>query len=410
MPDYRDRAFLRDQIRSIIDFYHPACMDRRHGGFINQFLDDGSIFDARTKHLVGTCRFTYNFALCSLLFGEEAFRESASHGLNFLADHHRQSDGGYAWVLDETRVADPTRHCYGHAFVLLAAAGAAKAGIPTAAETVAETYHLLEVHFWEPEANLYVDEIAAGDWSAVSPYRGQNCNMHMCEAMIAAYEATGEERYIARAATLARRICLDLATDGLIWEHYRTDWTPDWEFNRDNPKDLFKPYGYLPGHFVEWAKLLVILERYRPEPWHLPTAERLFRVAMEKAFDPVTGGIDYAFAPDGTILDTDRYYWVSAEAIAAAALLALRTGNPEYWDWYDRHWLYADRHFVDHRYGGWFRVLDAAGNKYSNEKSPAAKTDYHPLAACYEVLEAVKVEEQGGPGRGLANSIGSASD
>jgi mannose/cellobiose epimerase-like protein (N-acyl-D-glucosamine 2-epimerase family) len=389
--NYRDPSELERHIRSIMDFYEPVCMDLEFGGFINQLLDDGTIFDRMTKHIVGTCRFTYNFALSAVRFKEPRYLEATAHGLDFLQRHHRQPDGGYAWVLQGTQVEDGTRYCYGMAFVLLAAAGAAKAGVPGAAAYASEIWDLLERRFWEPEHQLYVDEIAAGDWSAVSTYRGQNCNMHMCEAMLAAWEATGEVRYLDRAELLARRICVDLAdrADGLVWEHYRSDWSHDWEYNKDDPRHLFKPYGYLPGHFTEWSKLLLILNRHRPADWQIERAERLFRAAMDHAWDHANGGMHYSFAPDGTILDTDRYYWVFSESFAAAALLALRTGEPSWWDWYDRIWDYADRYFVDHTYGGWFRILDLQGRKYSNEKSPASKTDYHPLAACHEVLEAM---------------------
>lgn len=40
---------------------------------------------------------------------------------------------------------------------------------------------------------LYADK-AAGDWQ-IKPYRGQNANMHSCEAMLTAYEATGSLRF-----------------------------------------------------------------------------------------------------------------------------------------------------------------------------------------------------------------------
>jgi len=385
---YRDPAFLRDHIRSLIDFYHPACIDRALGGYNNQFLDDGTIYDRTTKHLVGTCRFVYNYSIAGLLFDEDEYREAAAHGLHFLQDFHRQADGGFAWILQGRTVEDDTRHCYGHAFVLLAAATATKAGIAGAEELIADVYDLLESRFWEPNARLYADEIAAGDWAAVAPYRGQNANMHLCEALLSAFEATGDERYLERAHLLARRICVELAdaTGGLIWEHYWPDWQHHWEYNKDDPQNLFRPYGYLPGHFVEWAKLLLILERYRPQEWLLPTAQHLFDVAMQKSWDAERGGMHYAFAPDGQVLDTDRYYWVHSEAFAAAASLACKTGDGRYWDWYDRLWQYADKHFVDHTYGGWYRVLNAAGQKQSNQKSPPAKTDYHPLAACYETL------------------------
>ena len=397
--NYRDRQFLRRQVRNILNFYHPTCIDHKYGGYINQLRDDGSIFDRMTKHLVGTCRFIYNYSLATLLFDEPErqaeYREAAAHGLRFLQEAHRQPDGGYAWVLQGREVEDGTRFCYGHAFVLLAAAGATKAGIDGAEALISEIYELLEERFWEPESQLYADEIAAGDWSAVDPYRGQNANMHMCEAMLCAFEATGEQKFLDRAHVLATRICVELAqeTDGLLWEHYTADWTHDWEYNKENPRHLFKPYGYTPGHFVEWAKLLLILERYRPEPWMLPRACGLFEIALEKSWDEQQGGMYYTFAPDGAILDRDRYYWVFAETFAAAALLALRTGDAKYWLWYDKAWAFSEQHLVDHTYGGWYRILDEKNQKYDDLKSPPSKTDYHVVSACYEILQAMGHEE-----------------
>ena len=391
--DFRNPDYLKDHIGRIIRFYHPTCMDEEYGGYINQLRDDGSIFDRMTKHLVGTCRFIYCFSLASIVHRDAVYRDAAAHGLRFLRDHHRQADGGFAWVLSGRDISDGTYHCYGHAFVLLAAAGAKKAGADGADEALDEIWDLLEKRFWEPSAQLYVDEIKGGDWSEIDGYRGQNANMHMCEAMLAAFEATGDSRYLDRADLLARRICTDLAepADGLVWEHYNTDWTHDWDYNKDDPQHLFRPYGYLPGHFTEWSKLLLILHRHRPAEWLPQKAEFLFDAAMDAAWVPGTGAINYTFSPDGKILDTDQYYWVFSETFAAAALLAIQTSKDKYWNWYDRIWTYADKHFVDHQFGGWYRILDASGNRYSDEKSPAAKTDYHPLAACFEVLEALRL-------------------
>ncbi len=389
---FRHPDYLRAHIRSIVEFYYPTCMDTEFGGYINQLRDDGSVFDRMTKHLVGTCRFVYNFSLSSIVLGEDRYRDAAAHGVRFLQERHRQADGGYAWVLNGRDVDDGTRHCYGHAFVLLAAAGARKAGVEGADALLEDVHALLEARFWEPDARLYADEIRAGDWSAVEEYRGQNANMHMCEAMMAAHEATGAVPFLDRAETLAQRICIDLAApaDGLVWEHYRQDWTHDWEYNRDDPRNLFRPYGYLPGHFAEWSKLLLLLHRNRPRDWMVPKARFLFDSAMDTAWVPETGAIRYAFAPDGAVLDTDQYYWVFSESLAAAALLALETEEAKYWRWYDRFWTYADRNFVDHRYGGWYRILDSGGSRYSDLKSPPAKTDYHPLSACHEVLQALR--------------------
>ena len=58
-------------------------------------------------------------------------------------------------------------------------------------------------------------------------------------------------------------------------------------------------------------------------------------------------------APDGSICDDGKYHWVQAESLAAAAVLAVRTGDPRYWQWYDRIWAYCWTHFVDHEHGAW---------------------------------------------------------
>ena len=388
--EYREPKFLRDHIESIISFYHPICIDKKYGGYINQLRDDGTIFDRMTKHLVGTCRFIYNYSIGSIVLVDDSYLEAVDHGLQFLETSHRQEDGSYAWILQGNIVEDRTRHCYGHAFVLLAYAAAAKAGMHEAINKCSEIYNLLENRFWQPEFELYVDEISSESWGSIDPYRGQNANMHMCEAMLSAFEATGEDRYLDRAHTLASRICLDLSDEvnGLIWEHYNTDWSHNWQYNKKDPKNLFRPYGYLPGHFTEWAKLLVILQRYKPEDWLLEKSVDLFDTALEKSWDNVHGGMNYTFSPDGTILDSDRYYWALSETFAAAALLGYKTREAKYWDWYDKIWTFCDTHLVDHKYGAWYRVLNHNNQKYDDLKSPPSKTDYHPVAACYEVLRA----------------------
>lgn len=104
------------------------------------------------------------------------------------------------------------------------------------------------------------------------------------------------------------------------------------------------------------------------------------------AWDPVHGGLVYGNDPDGAVYDADKYFWVQAESLATAALLAQRTGDARYWEWYDRVWSYSWTHFVDHRHGAWYRILGPDNSKLDDEKSPAGKTDYHTMGACYEVL------------------------
>lgn len=404
-PDFRSPQFLRSHIEATMAFYHPRCIDPA-GGFFHYFKDDGSVYEARHRHLVSSTRFIFNYAMAYREFGRPEYLHAVHHGLRYLREVHRDpSTGGYAWTLRDHVPEDRTNHCYGLAFVLLAYSTALKAGVTEARAWMNETWQLLEERFWEPGPGLYRDE-ADAQWN-FSAYRGQNANMHMCEAMLAAFEASGERRYLDRALTLADHMTRRQAqkADGLVWEHYDEDWNVDWHYHLDDPKHLFRPWGFQPGHQTEWAKLLLVLDRHVDADWLVPTARHLFDTALARSWDERRGGMYYGFAPESLrhpgmsgepidngaafVCDDDKYFWVQAESLAAAALLAKRTGDAAYWLWYDRLWGYAWQHMVDHRYGAWYRILDAENRKYDEEKSPAGKTDYHTMGACHEVLNVV---------------------
>ena len=396
-PDFRSRSTLLDHILHTKRFYDARCVDPS-GGIYHFYKDDGTVYDARTRHLVSSARFIFNYAMAFRQFGDAADRQRMRHALAFLRQVHRDPrTGGYAWQLDwhdgQRTVTDGANHCYGLAFVLLAYSHALMAGEDQARVWIAETFDLMEHRFWEAQHGLYADE-ASADWSELSPYRGQNANMHACEALLAAFEATGERIYLLRAEMLARHITLRQAAlyHNLIWEHYHADWSVDTEYNRHDKSNIFRPWGFQPGHLTEWAKLLLILERHKQHlsgdpAWLLPRAQALFDAALSKAWDKEHGGIYYGFAPDDSICDDLKYFWVQAESLAAAALLADRTGERRYWDWYDKLWAYSWRHFVDHQHGAWYRLLGTDNHKLTDEKSPAGKTDYHSMGACYEVLK-----------------------
>jgi mannose/cellobiose epimerase-like protein (N-acyl-D-glucosamine 2-epimerase family) len=230
-PHFRDPEFLVRHIQSVMAFYHPRCIDRERGGFFHHFRDDGSVYDAATRHLVSSTRFVFNYAMAARFFANPEYAEAARHGLAFLRRAHRNPEtGGYAWILDHGQVRDGTNHCYGLAFVVLAYATALKAGIAEARAYLEESWDLLERRFWPEGDGLYKDEISP-DLRTVSPYRGQNANMHACEAMLAAFEATRDRKFLDRAYLLARRLTGDLAAKagGLVWEHYDEGWEVDWD-------------------------------------------------------------------------------------------------------------------------------------------------------------------------------------
>jgi mannose/cellobiose epimerase-like protein (N-acyl-D-glucosamine 2-epimerase family) len=393
LPDFTSRATLEAHVGQTLAFYRNAYDPA--GGFFHCFRDDGTIYDRTTRHLVSSARFVVNYARAavrskasSCFALARSYRERATHGLTFIELAHRQPSGGYAWELSGDTVSNGRAMAYGHDFVVLAASAALAAGIKEAAATLEHAWSILERHFFEPGQRAYRDELDATLMEA-SPYRGQNANMHLVEAAIGAYDATGDERFLGRAELIADRFCNDLAgaAGGLVWEHYTTSWQPDFDYNRDKPNDLFKPWGYQPGHQLEWSRLLLSLDARRSRDWYLPRAIALYDGGMKHGRDPDYAGVVYGFAPDGSIAAGEKYHWVQSEGFAAAWRLYRRTGEERFLEDYRAFWTFSWRHLVDHTHGAWFRVVTRDGSKIDDLKSPPGKADYHTLGACWDVLD-----------------------
>lgn len=390
-------AFLDAQARAILSSYYPACVQTSSGGFHQYFHPDGRPDQGNQhSHLVSCARMTINFAVTARHFGDPGYLAAARQGLSFLRAAHRDSaTGAYAWIIDQgrpagNRVVDARVHTYGLAFVLMAYARGHQVGVARAREHMAETYDFMERHFWEDQHELYADELGP-DLAQKSTYRGQNANMHCCEAMIAAFEATGEPKYLSRALRIAHRLTVVLAsrTQGLLWEHYSPDWQHDFDYNRHDLTDKLRPWGYQPGHMTEWAKLLLAIHRHEPHDWLLSTAHEMFNHAMRLGYDREHGGLYYTVAPDGAVCNDAKYSWVQAETIAAAAYLADAMRQGLYWSVYRELWSYVRQHMVDRQLKCWHRNLTRSNQGFIDTVA-MGRTDYHAIGACIDVSQLLR--------------------
>jgi len=391
----------RARLLSVLRVQYPDALADRGYRLIHPTTGDPYAGDRR--HLIATCRSVANFAVGALADGPDWCLDAAEHGLQFLREAHRADDGGYHLVVDaEGEPVDRTRSAYGHAFVLLAYARAVDAGIEGAERDLDATRELIDDRFRDDRGLLRSD--CDADWTEREPYRGQNANMHACEAFLAAYEATDEARYLDRARHIAEAITVDLAaeTDGLLWEHYTADWEHDFAYNVDEPRHQFRPPGYQPGHHAEWAKLLALLDRYEGEEgedgesedpaatidWYT-RARELFDAAVDRSWSE--NGFVYTHAADGSPIVADRYGWALAEAIGASAALAERAaarGDADEADrlrnWHRRFLVRTD--LFRGPAGVWYEKrlpADADGDLVAQDP-PGVEPDYHPAGAFFE--------------------------
>lgn len=376
LDDRTHRQWLARDASRQIGFFRPSL--RADGGF--DVLDrDGSPLPRGPQELHTTTRLVHSFALAKAA-GASGGDDIIDAGMAFLWDRHRDPvHGGYAWSVSGEGPADATRLAYGHVFVLLAGASARQVGHPNADRLIADVADILDRHFWDEAHGLFSDEFAA-DWSPFSTYRGMNANMHGVEALLAAFEATGEALHLERAVRILDFFTLRIAphTEWRLPEHYTETWAIDPDY-AGNP--MFRPAGTTPGHSLELGRLLLHWWELagRPAGDAPLRARRLIERALSDSWRE-DGGLVYTLDRHGRPAVRDRYWWPVTEAIGAMA--ALQKIDPQLSDeaWYRRLWQFADTHFIDHARGGWFPEIDEQG-------APAArqfqgKPDlYHALQA-----------------------------
>src|SRR5437016_2709874 len=98
-PDFHNAAFIAAHIEETLAFYYPRAIDPA-GGHYQFFLDDGSVYDRHTRHLVSSTRYVFIWANAWRRFGGEHYRRELQRALEFLREAHRNPrTGGHAWLL-----------------------------------------------------------------------------------------------------------------------------------------------------------------------------------------------------------------------------------------------------------------------------------------------------------------------
>ena len=379
-----NQKFLQDVRDGLLSFGHQFPSP---GGSSYYLGDDGTPWKDRNRETWITSRMTHVYSIGSMLGheGSEALADAALKGLR-VELHDDKNGGWYAGLTKDNEIV-PTKQCYAHAFVILAASSGVLAGREGAAELLKDALALYDLRFWNEEEGLSCDTWNT-EFTMLDPYRGLNANMHTVEAFLAAADVTGEEKYRVRAGRIIDHV-LVWAKDNnwRIPEHFSSDWVPDLECNKDRPDDQFKPYGATPGHGIEWARLITqwALSTYKEDKTgaapYMEAAENLYNRAVSDAWNADGApGICYTTDWNGKPVVHDRMHWTLAEAINTSAVLSHVTDNEKYAADYAEFMEYLDEKVLDHVNGSWFHQLDRENNLLETVW-PGKSDIYHALQA-----------------------------
>lgn len=296
--------------------------------------------------------------------------------LKFVQQHaaHPTAGAGYTHLMDKNfKITDFKQDLYDHAFFLLANAWCYRVSgdIGYVQEAERLVTHL-DLRFGS----------AAGGWGEGDydySCRRQNPHMHLFEAFLALFDATGDERWLKRADdifVLFEKYFFD-PSSGVLFEFFDDDW---------NRLPNAKGDTVEPGHMMEWVWLLDWYSRRRHCSVKQYTSV-LYKRGLELGMDK-SGLLFDAVKPDGEIIDSNKRCWGLTELIKAS-LVQIREGNPKAEeiaiksvDNLFRYYLCASTpgSYVDQRGAADEVVVDLA----------PASTLYHLIVAAMELVDHVK--------------------
>ncbi len=379
-----NQKFLQDVRDGLLSFGHQFPSP---GGSSYYLGDDGTPWKDRNRETWITSRMTHVYSIGSMLGheGSEALADAALKGLRGEL-HDDQNGGWYAGLTKDNEIV-PTKQCYAHAFVILAASSGVLACREGAEELLKDALALYDLRFWNEEEGLSCDTWNT-EFTELDSYRGLNANMHTVEAFLAAADVTGDEKYRVRAGRIIDRVLIWAKDNNWrIPEHFSSDWVPDLECNKDRPDDQFKPYGATPGHGIEWARLITqwALSTYKEDKAgaapYIEAAENLYNRAVADAWNADgEPGICYTTDWNGKPVVHDRMHWTLAEAINTSSVLFHVTDNEKYAADYAEFMKYLDEKVLDHVNGSWFHQLDRENNLLETVW-PGKADIYHALQA-----------------------------
>ncbi|MCM2454138.1 AGE family epimerase/isomerase [Rhizobium sp. CG4] len=376
------RQWLLKQADELYDFFQYRAVNPK-GGFFDLNASGAPLQPENpVRGIHASARMVHCFAIGHLL-GRPGCGDIIDHGMTYLWENHRDTQhGGYFWQVDDNGPVDSSKQGYGHAFVLLAASSAKVVGHPLADAMLADVTEVLQTRFWE-EKHGAINEEFNRDWSPIEAYRGQNSNMHLTEALMAAYEVTGERIYLDKAERIADLIINHCARalDFRVPEHFDDNWT----LNKDyRGNEMFRPSGSTPGHWLEWARLILQLWVLgdRKHDWMPLAAQSLFVQSMALGWDRQQGGFFYTLDWDNVPAKKEKLWWPMCEAAGAAHFLNENLpADAFYEDSYRKIWSTIANRFIDHKNGGWHEEL-TENLVPANTLFPGKGDIYHALQAC----------------------------
>lgn len=383
---------VSQELENILEYWQKYTLDDEFGGFYGKINEQNEAIPLAEKGSVLNARILWTFSAAYGNNPKKEYLETAKRAYEYLLNHFKDNEfGGIYWSVDYLGNPLNTRkQIYGQAFGIYGLSEYFKITKNQAAlDWAIELFEIIEKYSFDKVYGGYLEALSQ-DWQPIEDLKlsqkdanekkSMNTHLHVMEAYANLLTVWKSELLTEQLKGIIK-VFLDKIIDSktghqhLFFDH---DWTIKSEI-----------ISY--GHDIEASWLIHEAAEILGDKDLLQETQK----SALKITDSVKSGISedgsLAYESEGDVHDTDKHWWVQAEAMVGYFSAFQLSKNEKYLKQSIKSWEFI-KQFLITPTGEWLWATQGENNlpMPNQDKAGFWKCPYHNARACLEIKKRIK--------------------
>ncbi|MFO7869069.1 MAG: AGE family epimerase/isomerase [Bacteroidales bacterium] len=386
---------LQTELKNILHFWQNDAINPEDNQFYGEISGNGIPITNSSKGIIMYSRIMWSFSAAAQFYSNPDYIHTADIAKSFIESSFFDANyGGFFWEVDH--IGKPLvkkKQVYAQAFIIYAYTEYFLAThdfhILEKAMTV---FHLLENNCRDTKNGGYFEAFSE-TWDKLHDVRlsdkdlnepkGMNTNLHVLEAYTRLYKATKDPQVLSALEDLIEIFCTKIIDSN---NHVTIFFSENWEA---------KTHEYSYGHDIESSWLIweaiIATQNKQLQIQYKPLVIEMAETFLAEGLDASQSAVLYEKNTFTQKIDSDRHWWVQAEAMEGLTHAYVLTKNTLYLKTAYNIWQYIHNHIIDKKNGEWFWRVSSTNIPYNEEqKAGQWKGPYHNSRALINMISHIQ--------------------
>lgn len=382
------KEFHDELTGNILPFWIDRMTDQEYGGFYGCIDGHNQLHAKADKGVILNTRILWTFSAAYAYTPNTQYLEVAQRAYHYIKSYFLDPvHGGVYWALDHQGTpVDTKKQLYAQAFALYAFSEYYKiTQQQEVLNTCIEFFNHIETFSFDRQYNGYFEALDR-EWNILPDVRlsdkdanevkTMNTHLHILEAYTNLFRIWPEQTLKGQLKNLTQLFFEKFISPTY---HFNLFFDEQWQLKSDAT-------SY--GHDIEGSWLLHEAVKVLDESTLLDKVEDIAIKMVEASLAGIDDDGALINETTKTIIDSDKHWWVQAEALVGLVNAWQITGDDKYLEYTRKTWAFIQKHIIDRENGEWlWRVTKTHDRVTKEDKAGPWKCPYHNGRAMMELIK-----------------------